>query len=225
MLLSDGQIREAVAQNRLQIENFSEDCLQPASYDMRLGEEAITSSGREKINPADKGLLTIPGGDFALVTTHERVKLTPKMTGHIGLRSHYARKGLILLSGPQIDPGFQGVLVVGINNVSPSNLVIPYKERFCTVEFHELHEDAKRPYEGEYQSQAGISGRDLELLAEAKGMTFGQVISTISALTTDVKSLADSVNTLRTVVIMTISAVGVVLAVGLAVIATLTAID
>jgi dCTP deaminase len=225
MLLTDGQIREAMAQQSLQIDNFSEDCLQAASYDMCLGEEAITSSSREKINPADKGLLTIAAGDFALVTTHERVRLSPRTAGHIGLRSHYARKGLILLSGPQIDPGFQGVLVVGINNVSPSDLVIPYKERFCTVEFYQLNEDAKRPYEGEYQSQAGISGTDLELLAEAKGMTFGQVISTLNALTMDVKSLADSVNSLRTSITVGIGAIGVLLAVGIAVIGTLTAID
>ncbi len=225
MLLTDGQIREAMARQMLHIENFSEDSLQPASYDMRLGQEAITSSQRERFNPADKGLLTIPAGDFALVCTHEAVRLSPRMAGHIGLRSHYARKGLVLLSGPQIDPGFEGVLVLGLNNVSPSDAVIPYKERFCTVEFYELNEDARDPYRGEYQRQPGISGRDLELLVEAQGMTFGQVIKALNALTVDVRSLADSVKNLRTTVLLIVGAIGVVMAVGLSVMGTLVAID
>lgn len=197
MLLTDKDIKQGIESGELIIEHFSEDCLQPASYDMRLGEEGITSSGREKVNPQDKGLLTIPAGDFALVTTHERVKLKPRIAGHIGLRSHYARKGLILLSGPQIDPGFQGVLVLGLNNVSPSDLVIPHKEKFCTVEFYRLNEEPLRPYAGEYQDQSGISGRDIEILAEAQGMTFGQVIKALSAVAGDVKSLAESVNFLK----------------------------
>lgn len=197
MLLTDGQIREAMAQGKLQIENFSEDSLQPASYDMRLGEEGITSSHREKVNPAAKGLFIIPAGDFALVTTHERVKLTSRVAGHIGLRSHFARKGLVLLSGPQIDPGFGGVLVLGLSNLSPTDAVLPYKEKFCTVEFYELSEEAKEPYRGEYQGQEAISGRDLEILVEAQGMTFGQVITTLNALAADVKALTESVNFLK----------------------------
>lgn len=197
MLLTDKEIKEARESGELIIENFSEDCLQPASYDMRLGEEAITSSQRKKVNPQDKGLLTIPAGDFALVTTHERVKLMSRIAGHIGLRSHYARKGLILLSVPQIDPGFRGVLVLGLNNVNPSDVVIPHKEKFCTVEFYRLNEEPLHPYRGEYQDQSGISGRDLEILAEAQGLTFGQVIKALNALAGDVKSLADSVNFLK----------------------------
>jgi dCTP deaminase len=197
MLLTDVQIRRARESAQLVIENFAESSLQGASYDMRLGEEAITSTSREKTNPAAKGLLTIAAGDFALVATHERLQLSNRIAGHIGLRSHYARKGLVLLSGPQVDPGFRGVLVVGLHNVSPSDVVIPYKEPFCTVEFYELNEDASAPYSGKYQDQRGISGEDLETLVESQGMTFGQVIKTLNALAVDVKTLADSVNTLK----------------------------
>lgn len=232
MLLTDKEIKDAIESGELAIEDFSEDCLQPASYDMRLGEEAITSTQREKISPANKGLLTIPPGDFALVTTHERIRLPPRFAGHIGLRSHYARKGLILLSGPQVDPGFGGVLVLGLNNVSPRDVVIPYKEKFCTVEFYRLNEDARQPYTGEYQGQRGISGRDLEALVEAPGITFGQVITALDALTVDVRSLRDSVdslggslNRLQNIVVIAISAIAVIVAIGLTVTGALVAVD
>lgn len=197
MLMTDGAIRRALETRESVIENLDERGLQPASYDMRLGEEAITSSRRERINPAEKGLLTIGAGDFALVTTHERVALTSRIAGHIGLRSWYAKKGLVMLSGPQIDPGFKGVLVLGLSNLSPRDIVIPYKAPFCTVEFFRLEEPASKAYAGEYQGQTGISPADIQSLVEAQGMIFGQVITALQGLSRDVKSLSESVRTLK----------------------------
>lgn len=213
MLMTDEMVRSAMHGGELQIHNFNESCLYPASYDARLGEEAITSTYRERINPADKGLLTIPAGDFALVTTHERFELTPNVAGHIGLRSHYSKKGLTILSGPQIDPGFNGVLVVGLSNLSPRDITIPYKERFCTLEFYKLAEPAKVPYHGEYQNQAGISPQDLENLVEAQGMTFGQVIKLLGELSLNVKSLSDSVTFLKWLIPIAFAVIAILIAV------------
>ncbi len=167
---------------------------------MRLGEDAITSSRREKVNPAQKGLLVIPAGDFALVSTHERVELSTKVAAHIGLRSHYSKKGLAILSGPQIDPGFRGTLVMGLSNLSPRDITLPYKERFCTIEFYALAEAASEPYTGEYQSQTGITPQDLENLVEAQGMTFGQVIKLLGDLSLNVKSLSESISFLKWII-------------------------
>jgi len=197
MLMTGGDIREARDSGELVIENFDERSIQPASYDMRLGEEAITSSRREKLKPAEKGLLTISPGDFALVTTHEVISLPTTIAGHIGLRSAYAKKGLVLLSGPQIDPGFSGVLVIGLSNLSPRDVVIPYKAPFCTVEFFRLETAATMPYCGEYQDQSGISASDMQNLVEAQGMTFGQIITSLQELSQNVKSLSDSVKFLK----------------------------
>ncbi len=220
MLMTNDMVKRATNEGQLTIENFSEECLQAASYDMRLGEEAITSSGRKRINPSEHGLLTIPAGDFALVTTHGKVILSNKTAGHIGLRSYYSKKGLALLSGPQVDPGFKGVLVIGLSNLSPRDVTIAYRERFCTVEFYELTEPTTKPYSGEYQSQEGISPRDLENLVEAQGMTFGQVIKLLAELSLNVKSLSDSISFLKW---MVPTALGVI-AIGMTAIAIIVAV-
>jgi len=220
MLMTNGMIRKALEAGELRMNNFADFCMQPASYDMRLGEDAITSTHREKVNPRQKGLLTIPAGDFALVTTHEGIELSTKVAGHIGLRSHYSKKGLAILSGPQIDPGFKGVLVVGLSNLSPRDITIPYKERFCTVEFYALVEEASEPYTGEYQSQTGITPRDLENLVEAQGMTFGQVIKLLGDVSLNVKSLSDSIGFLKWVIPITMAG----LAIGIAVVGILVAL-
>lgn len=197
MLLTDSQIRSAISEGKLSLEGFDENFLQPASYDLRLGQEAFTSSGRERINVQAKGSVLIEAGDFAVLTSFEKVRMPRDMAAHIGLRSHYARKGLMLLSGPQIDPGFEGILVLGVFNASPRDLLIPYKEGFCTVEFHQLSEEVKKPYQGPYQHQEGIPAIDLEYLIQMKGISFAEMIKTLSALGADVKDLARSVNVLK----------------------------
>lgn len=57
MLMTGDDIRKARDSNELVIKNFDERCIQPASYDMRLGEEAITSSRRQKVEPSRKRLI------------------------------------------------------------------------------------------------------------------------------------------------------------------------
>ncbi|MBA7711262.1 dCTP deaminase, dUMP-forming [subsurface metagenome] len=216
MLMTNEMIRSAMQGNELQIPNFDASSLFPASYDARLGEEAITSSYREKINPHHKGLFIIPAGDFALVTTHESFALSASVAGHIGLRSHYSKKGLTILSGPQIDPGFNGVLVVGLANLSPRDITIPYKERFCTLEFYKLVEPASELYNGEYQSQKGISPQDLENIVGSQGMTFGEVIKSLGALSANVSDLSHWVKLLAwgipAVVIIGMAVIGIIVA-------------
>ena len=189
MLMHADRIRSAMAEGLLDIEGVADGCIQPASYNFRLGNEAITSSQREKVDPSRRGLFIIPAGDFALVKTFEKVRLSTKIAGHIGLRSHYAKRGLDILAGPQIDPGFDGYLVVGLTNLSPRDITIPYQEQFCTVELYEFAEPVSIGYDGEYQGQLGITGRDLERLVEGEGMTFGEVIKSLSALSASVSDL------------------------------------
>lgn len=213
-LMHRDQIKRAMTDRFLTIEQFSEDNLQPASYNFRLGNEAITSSRREKEDPSRKGLLTIPAGDFALVKTYERVQLSPSVAGHIGLRSHYSKKGLDILAGPQIDPGFDGYLVIGLTNLSLRDITIPYKEEFCTVEFYKFDEPVSKPYSGEYQGQPGIMGKDLELLVDSQGMTFGEVIKSLGTLSANVRDLSHSVKFLTwaipTVVVIGMTVIGII---------------
>ena len=190
MLMHSDHIQAARDEKLITIDGFSEEALQPASYNFRLGDEAITSSLREKIDPSRRGLLIIPAGDFALVKTFERITLSSRVAGHIGLRSHYAKRGLDILAGPQIDPGFDGYLVVGLTNLSPRDITIGYKTEFCTVEFYEFSDPVSKPYSGEYQGQMGITGPDLEALVESQGMTFGEVIRSLGALSASVNDLS-----------------------------------
>jgi dCTP deaminase len=196
--MSDIEIKRSLDNNEFIIKDFDGKQLQGASYDARLGDQVFkTRPERGIIKPSEKGVIIIEPGEFVILTTHEGFELPNNIACKIGLRSHYARKGLILLSGPQIDPGFKGILTVGIYNVGPMDVAVPYLEPICTIEFYKLSVPATRPYSGEYQNQIKIPTRDIEFFIEAKGATLAEVIQTIGALGGSVDSLQDAVKNLR----------------------------
>lgn len=153
MILVDEEIQNAVKNGVIEISDFSEDCLQPASYDLRIGEEGYTISVGIIINIQNEGELQIQPGDFALLLMHEKLRLPTNMLGRFGIRSEYARMGLLATAGPQIDPGFEGKLVIGIVNFSSQSIKLPYLKPFCTLELDSLSRHAKVSYKGPYQGQ------------------------------------------------------------------------
>lgn len=197
MILTDRQIKEALNAKIVVIGGFDERYLGPATYDLRVGPEAFSSTRREKINLKEKGVIILEPGDFVIVITLETLQLSDKHAGRIGIRSHFTRRGIIPLTGPQVDPGFEGPLHIGLYNVSPHDVVLPFGEPFCTLELHELYEPVENPYHGPYQKQAGITAREMEDLLGTRGMTFAEVLKVLGGLGADVKALTSTVRTMQ----------------------------
>ncbi|MCX6668132.1 MAG: dCTP deaminase [Euryarchaeota archaeon] len=207
LIITDGEIKEAIKNKEIFLEPFSEDSLQPASYDMRLGDTAIISKTItieklqkqveneevKEINVKDKGTIIIPPGAFALLTTLEKIGLTKRYAGHIGMRSYYTRKGLVLLSGIQIDPGFEGHLVLGACNLSPRSLELSYADPICTIEILKLNKEASKAYSSDamkQQKEGKIPRADKDYLRTIETMS-------ISDLTTALTTLSRNVDALR----------------------------
>lgn len=211
-LLSDEEIKKAIAEGEITIEPFDEkNCLQPASYDMRVGKKALVtkSIGLEELKRrVEKGggteidieaasSVTIPAGGFALITTLETVKLSKVYVGHIGIRSYYTRKGLAILSGLQIDPGFDGVLVLGLCNLSPRSFTLDYGDPLCTIEIHKLNKEAKRTYIGKYtveQKEGKLPKVDKDYLRTIETMSVSDLTNALLTLAGDIKKLTHTVN-------------------------------
>ncbi len=216
-MLADEEIRRAMAAREVLIDPFSEDGLQPASYDFRIGRGAFTSSTREKVDVSEKGLIVIEPGDFAVVETRERVEFSPQIAALLGLRSEYARQGLLMLSGPQIDPGFRGVLVIRVVNLAPKRIGFSYEAPFLSAQFFRLAMPVQHPYEGRRQDQAGIAAHDIQELLETEAPTLGEMMKTLSGLALVVSELRGSVNRLAWVIPLIIT-------IGIAVISIIVAI-
>jgi dCTP deaminase len=183
MLLTDGEIKEMMGEE-IVIEGFDDEFLQPSSYDMRIGKKALVSHSDTESDVEKNGSVVIKPGEFALLTTHEGVKLAPNITGHIGVKSYYTRKGVVLLAGLQIDPGFEGHLVLGLYNAAPRQLVLDYLSPFCTVEFHKLSRNVEKPYisKGE-QTKGQIPQVDKDYLRTLETQSLSDVAESVRLLT------------------------------------------
>lgn len=213
-VLTDGEIREALDAGDIALQPLAEDNIQPASYDLRLGDRAIITKTLEieklrerldqedavEIDVADAGAISIPAGAFALVVTREHVRFGPQFAGHLGLRSYFARKGVLLLSGLQVDPGFDGYLVLGFANLSPRSVHISYEEDIATLEIQRLARPAEHPYSGPYagkQVDPEIPRADADYLRTIETLSVSDLTKAllrlsdnVSALSTDVSQLA-----------------------------------
>ncbi|MEA3311371.1 MAG: dCTP deaminase [candidate division WOR-3 bacterium] len=205
-LLSGSEINEARKKGDIEIDPFDEGCLQGASYDMRLGERAIITKTislkslkskleEEAMNELDvekKGSISIPAGGFALVTTLEKIRLGNNYVGHIGLSSYYGRKGLAILSGLQIDPGWDGVLVLGLCNLSARSIFIDYKSLLCTIEIHRLSR-AVEPFAGsvmEEQRKRKIPKIDRDYLRTIETMSVSDLTQALISISSSVDQLS-----------------------------------
>lgn len=197
MILTDRQISEACEREDIKISPFEDNQIQPASYDLRVGEHGITTSSKKLTNIKESGYLLIQPGDFAIINVLEEIKLNAQHTGRFGLRSKYARKGLIATTGPQVDPGYHGRLIIGLTNLAPTPVSLPFKDDFVSIEFHQLEEPAAHPYSGPYQEKLTLGAEEIETITEGTGMAISEVITTLRAVSTNVATLAGEVKTLQ----------------------------
>ncbi|MCK4275398.1 MAG: dCTP deaminase [Phycisphaerae bacterium] len=189
MLMNDSQIKVAIESAEIGIDPFSPENLQGASYDLAIGGEALVTSKDEKIllGPKSSAMLHLNPGDFALVLTKEYITMPLDVAGVIGMRSALARKGLILLAGMQIDPGFEGHLRFGLYNASPRRITLDYDDGLCMVEFHKLSSPVDRPQTPIPELRQGkIPESDRDFLRSLE-------TSSLSDLATNMKTLSQSV--------------------------------
>ena len=193
MLLTDRQIREACKKGDIVIEPFDENQIQPATYDLRIGDQGATTTTKKTVNLKETGHLLIAPGDFGVVTVLEELRLGSQYAARFGLRSKYARKGLIATTGPQIDPGYHGRLTVGVTNLTPKAISLPYKDDFLSIEFHRLEEPAAKPYSGPYQDRLELGPEEIEFIMESESMALSEMLITLRSLTQNVAALATDV--------------------------------
>jgi dCTP deaminase len=193
MLMTDGEIKEALASGELIIDPCDEKRIEPCSYDARAGREVLVSGNEKLIDLSKSNSVTLRPGDFALIITHESFRLPLNMAGNIGMKSGLARRGLILLAGMQIDPGFEGHLKLGLYNCGGRPITIDYLDQICLIEFHRLNKPAERGI-GTFPDlkEGRIPEGDKAYLRELE-------TTSLSDVAKDMRSLTQNMNTLTTV--------------------------
>lgn len=199
MLMRDTEIQEAVNSGQIGITPFEPGKLQGASYDLSLGGEALVSHSDEKIvlEPKSSTLLHLEPGAFALVLTKELLKFPMNVAGVIGMRSALARKGLMLLAGMQIDPGFEGHLRFGLYNASPRRITLDYDYELCMIEFHKLSGPVSKAVTPNPDLIRGrIPESDRDFLNSLETTSLSDLSKNMQTLTQNVSKLSTEMGTL-----------------------------
>lgn len=97
MPMTDAEILGAIKEGTLQIEDISEDCLEPASYDLRVGDPILQAGETAPTSLRALGSIVIRAGQFFMFRTHEKLHLDNTVSGHLGAKSYFIQRGVILL--------------------------------------------------------------------------------------------------------------------------------
>jgi len=153
-VLSDRDIEISIEKNELDIEPYNPNNLTPNGYDLSIDEIYIRKTDQH----IKEGIVTIPALTWFAISTKEFVKMGPKITSQLWIRSSYARKGIMASFG-KVDAGFNGTLTISCFNSNNKEIKIPIGDRFCQIVFENLSTIPTELYDkksGNYQNQRGL---------------------------------------------------------------------
>jgi len=153
-ILSDIDIQNSIESNNLGIEPYNPKNLTPNGYDLSIDEIFIKKTDTY----IKEGVAKIPPHTWFAISTKEFVKMGPKISSQLWIRSSYARKGVMASFG-KVDAGFHGTLTISCFNSNDEELEIPIGDRFCQIVFEHLSSVPSELYDkksGNYQDQRGV---------------------------------------------------------------------
>lgn len=168
MILSDRTILQKLKEKTLIISPLTDEQIQPASVDIRLGNSfsvvedspsgiiTLDSEINYKTISADTYLI-LPG-QFVLATTMEYFELPDNLTAFVEGRSSLGRMGLFIQNAGWVDPGFKGEITLELFNANRFAIELKSGRRIGQLVFAEMDDYALKSYNGKYQGQIGATG-------------------------------------------------------------------
>jgi deoxycytidine triphosphate deaminase len=108
--------------------------LKPASYELTLG-PLYVMNGEQGVLTEDDRELIIPSNSLAFVSMREQLCMPHWLAGRFDLAINFIYQGLLLGTGPQVDPGFQGVLSCPLHNISDGEIRLTLGQPFAKMDF------------------------------------------------------------------------------------------
>ena len=176
MLLSDRDIRAEIAAERLGLDPYDPDLVQPSSVDVRLDNmfrvfnntryTHIDPSKQQDeltamVEPAGDEPFILHPGEFVLGSTWEVVTLPDDLAGRLEGKSSLGRLGLLTHSTAGfIDPGFTGHITLELSNVATLPIKLWPGMKIGQLCLFRLSSPAEHPYGSaiygsRYQGQRG----------------------------------------------------------------------
>ena len=117
---------------------FDEEQLKSASYSIRIGDKVIYWDGNNKIREASLSPhqnFGIPANSIAFIKTKEKFRLPPYIAMRFNLKINNVHRGILLGTGPLVDPGYEGHLLIPLHNLTTNTYYFQENETFVWAEF------------------------------------------------------------------------------------------
>jgi dCTP deaminase len=168
MILSDQTLKKMIKNGELGVTPLTEESVQPASIDCRLGTHFLVVEDRQMqtidlnseiiYREIEGDSITIPPHSFLLATTLESVRLPDDLTAFVEGRSSIGRIGLFIQNAGWVDPGFEGQITLELYNANSLPIRLEAGRRICQLVFCRMDQVALTPYKGKYQGQRNATG-------------------------------------------------------------------
>lgn len=162
MILSDKTILRKIKTGEIKIEPFDRECLQPASYDLHLGNSLLmfdeqkhqiidvkkpVDNQMKRIELKDEDSFVLMPSSFVLANTVEIVGVDSCHIGQLDGKSSLGRLGLLIhaMAG-FLDPGNEVRLTLNLFNLSSLPIKIYPKMKIAQIVFEKIDNPVKRPY-------------------------------------------------------------------------------
>lgn len=162
MILSDRDIRAAIAAGRVQIDPLDSNAVQPSSVDLRVDDTfRVFHNHRhpyidvrqpqpdltDEVKVPEAEPFILHPGEFVLASTYERVALPDDLVARLEGKSSLGRLGLLVhATAGFVDAGWDGWLTLELSNVATLPIAIYPRMKIGQLAFFQLSSPAERPY-------------------------------------------------------------------------------
>lgn len=169
MILSDRDIKQALASGRIVVDPLFPGSIQPASVDLHLGKVFLVFDTirfteidvkkpvdglMRRIEIADDQPFILHPNEFALGVTVEKTGFADDIVGRLEGKSSLGRIGIIIhATAGYIDPGNTLHPTLELSNISPLPVKLYYRMPIAQMSYHALSSPAEVPYGAERKSK------------------------------------------------------------------------
>lgn len=134
-----------------------ENCLGPASYELRIGSALNLGEDRDRTIESGQEFVMRPQSHL-LIGSLETIKMPRDLAADLALKSDFGRRGFFPWSQGFVDPGYQGKLTLSLVNMSQHPVIFTGGDKICHIIFRQLSIKTEMTYEGEYNKSKGATG-------------------------------------------------------------------
>ena len=139
--------------------------LHQGAYELTLSQQAVATTSGSQIR-GQPAAFVIASGQFAILYSHEAVRVPDNAIAFISIKSSFKADGLINISGFHVDPGYKGQLRFSVYNAGSQPVILKLESPTFQIWFADLDAPTRDPYQGVHLYQSGLTSKDLAMTLE-----------------------------------------------------------